>query len=156
MEIETDLAHKVSQYFFIALGLFFPIGIVIAFIRLRAKKRAYAQSDDPSTPIEGTTAEREKSEEEMAKWSHDLRSELAKNYEIVGRLNTINGYSLSYVEDLLIELRSAGIAAEYNFQQTSPLGVGASMIERQGDYEIFVERAKVEEALPIIEKFRAR
>lgn len=153
---QTDLAHTLSQAFFVFLGLAFPFGIVIAFLRMRSKKRAYAEADDLSSPILGTEAEREKSEQELAEWSHNLRNELAKTHEIVGRLNTINGYSLPYVEDLLQELRKAGIAAEFNFQQTSPLGVGASMIERQGDYEIFVERAKVEEALPIIERFRAR
>ncbi len=136
------------------LALFF--GPFLVYLRRQRARKELAVADSASAPIEGTDADRERAEQSLREWSTDLRKELAKTHEIVGRLNTIDGYSVDYVEDLLNEIRAAGISADYNFQPTSPMGVGASLITRQGDFEIFVEQTKVEEALPIIEKFRAR
>ena len=149
-QIENWLPTTVAFLFLLA----FPAGLFAVWIRRRRIRRAFVKTDDNLLPVEGTEQERLRSEQEQSVWSENKRVQLARDHEIVGRLNTIDGYSEAYVLDLLQVLKAADIRADFYFQETSPIGVGASLIERHGDFEIFVERNRVEEAVALIEKFR--
>lgn len=155
IDFSPTFVENLGPAFICLLGLGFVFGMFAVWIKRRNSKRRYAAEDDNSAPIEGTEQDRLASESQQSVWSENLRVRLAKTHEIVGRLNTIDGYTETYVEDLLNTIRHEGISAEFYFQETSPIGVGASMIERHGDYEIFVERDRAEEAISIIQKFRA-
>lgn len=142
----------------VSLGIlvFISGGLVYAFIRVRKKRKTYAAADDLSTPIEGTDEDRAEAEADLGDWSKNLRVRLLRTHELVARLNTVHGYSRQYAEDLCAEIRKDGIAADYYFQENAPLGGIASLLEPQGDFEIFVERDRVAEGMKIIDRFRGR
>ena len=132
-----------------------PLLIVAVFIRRSIHKRRYYSAPETSEPIQGTLEELNAVDPKASPWTQDQRRKLADTKDLVGRYNTLDGYSETYVEDLMAALRKDGIECDYVFQETLPMGVAAAIVSRVGTYEVFADRARIEEALRTIELFKA-
>ncbi len=133
-----------------------PLLIVAVFVRRSIQKRRFYSRPEFSEPIQGTLEELNAVDPNASPWTQDQRRKLADTKDLVGRYNTLDGYSEKYVDDLMAALRSNGIECDYVFQETLPMGVAAAIASRVGTFEVYADRSRVVDALKTIEEFKSR
>ena len=133
----------------IALGLAFPILIVMIYLKRRRQKQKI-QIDIPDGVVKETATDLANAEEELRKLPIDIRETIVETHELYDRFTTHRGYSAVYMEDLTRKIRDAGIACEMVFQPTLPMGLADAVIEPQGVFELYVLRSQLRESKELI------
>lgn len=140
-----------STELFSLVGLLIFVLPVVIFFRRRSKYKAYPLMDGA---LQGTLADLERAEKELAVSPLEMRENILRDYEPLKKLETFSGsYTQDYVLKLIAYLNQNGVRATFLFQQSLPTGV-LSASEPHGQFEVFVGRGQRDEALRLFDSFR--
>jgi hypothetical protein len=149
---------EISATFYLNGMEYLPLLIVPAIWVLIYYKRRTRPIDIPKQElvVEGTDREREEAEQALRQLPVNIREYLAMTHELLERFSTRHGYRSYYVEEIGSQLRQAGCGTEIVFQPGAIPGVADSLLEQQGHFELWVEKAQVENAREILQKAAIR
>ena len=82
----------------------------------------------------------------------DLREEFSKTYDFVDSFSTLQGYSEDYIKQIIQMLAKNNISADFIFVESGPSGM-MSYTQRQGTFELYVQRGETEVAVEAIRNF---
>ncbi len=82
----------------------------------------------------------------------DLLQELHKKYTHLQSFASINGHDRSTMTTLIVYLKEKGIDADFYFSQSYMVGFG-SMTSGMGEYFLFVDPEKADEALRVLDSY---
>jgi hypothetical protein len=124
------------------------IGLIMAiwFKRKRAMRNLTNRLDDG--PLIGTVEDREKAEKARAAIP-DQRIELLKTHVLLHRFSTLQGFTDSFMSDVMRKLADAGVPSDTVFQETIGPGVADALL-RQGVFELYVEREQLDLAADLV------
>ena len=135
----------------VAIGISFNL-LLVYFIFKRKKSnkkpvlKAVGAVEDDSIDYEALT----KAEQQVA--SLDIRAEITRDHTRVKDFSNMYGYHESYVSDLVEKLEKNNISAQYLFVPSLPTGV-ASYVGSAGTWELYVERAKRDQAVELLKSW---
>lgn len=142
--------------FTVLLSAFVPTLIFLIWFKRRREKRTYRwEADSSSTPVIDEQALRA-AEAAVRGTREETRKRLLETHALYDRFNTIDGFDESYMATLLSALRDNDINCETLFQESAPLGVGASVIAPQGFFELYVPRAQLDTAAVFMKQWLQR
>ncbi len=144
MDIDSTDFDYILSY---VLGFSIFIMPVIIFVRRQREKKRY------TGPYYGDGINREVLEKAEAEVKDmDLLQLLHERYIHLQSFATINGHDRSTMTNLLVFLQEKGIDCDFYFSQAYPAGF-ASMTNGMGEYFLFVDPDKRQEALQALEQY---
>lgn len=163
-DFDLIFAELIRVMAFLFMGLT-PVAILALKWRSRQTRKNLVSASSPSDTDRETDLENEeiitdpallaRAEEDARKDPFEYREKLLETYALIERYPTLRGYSESYMEDLINALNDQGIASEYYFQQTMPMGYN-SLTRIQGVFELYVFREKEDQAREFIKTWESR
>lgn len=84
----------------------------------------------------------------------NLREEFSKLYDFLDSFSTLQGYSEDYMLEIIQMLAKHEISADFLFVESGPSGM-MSYTHRQGTFELYVQKGKVDDAIKKIREFIA-
>lgn len=84
----------------------------------------------------------------------DWKTEVHSKYDLLDSYSTVQGYSEDYMNQIVNVLEQNQIQAVFMFVDAGPVGM-ISITQRDGMFELYIQKNKAAEAMEIIKKFRA-
>jgi hypothetical protein len=151
--MDRSIVSRMPELISIAIILIATLLVVFGWLsrrkRIRRPRLVHSSGGHIEEQAEGTEEDLRRAEEEVRKLAFNPREELLQSHTLFAKFRTTQGYSETYMTDLVRAMEKEGLLCTYLFQETLPYG---SISHRHGVFELYVPRDQVEEA----ERFLAR
>ena len=142
-----------SYYMLMLLGL--TALYFVPFWYLRRRRRVGKKIDITEGETIGSLDDLARAEQE-AMIGESRQTALLATHELYDRFPSIKSYTQSYFDQLILHLADNGVNADSIFLPSGPVGYGASIIQAQGLYELYIERENFERGAELVRKYMQR
>jgi hypothetical protein len=149
----SDAVLDILKYAFGAALVLLSVFQVFLPLFKRKKNRQMLENQkaQEEAPVEGTLKELAESEEFLNRPKLDLREQMHKDFVLIDGFETFQGFSSGYMTTLVEKLRAANVNSFFHHKESLQLGVASATIT-PGVYELWVEKEKIDLALPIVKE----